>query len=210
MKRAALAILVLGLLVAPSGFADSVHNFAITQVQVSFTLNVVGDNMDFTFSGPHGNNVTGWGSVNCDFCAFYNTYAPGDSLDLSGDFVVEGMSQVKLGGITYNPETVTLFSSSLNGSTIIFPNGGSFSVTVPATFGPISGNGGQDSQFINFNLNTPPSGSLTVSFSWDADTGRYQFSSALYSATTVPEPATISFMVLGLSALAGMMKRKVL
>ena len=158
MKRAALAMMVLALFAAPSGFADSVHNFAMTQVQVYFDLDTEGDNMGFSFSGPHGNLVTGWGAVVCDFCSPQNTYAPGDSLYLTGDFFVEGTSHLKLGGNTYDP--VTLFSSTINGETITFPKGGGFSVTVPATFGPVSGNGGQGQYFINFNLNTPPKGKL--------------------------------------------------
>jgi hypothetical protein len=212
MKRAMWATAALLLLTAPFAFADSVKNFNITQTQIGFNLNDgSGGNLGFSFTSP-SSSIAGFGGASCDYCSFQTSFAPGDSVNLSvGDIFYEGFTSVKLGGTTYGTETAVLFNSSLSAPTITLPAGGSFSITVPAVFdSQVSGNAGQDPNFINFNLHTPSNGKLTVSFSWDSDLERYTFSSGSFSATApVPEPSTISLMVLGLSVvMGGLMRRR--
>lgn len=205
MKRILWVIVFLSM--AQIGFADGVQNFNITQVQIGFSLDISGGNMGFSFTGPM-NQVSGFGGAACDYCSVDSTFGPGASVNLSvGDIFYEGFGVVKLGGHLYDTETALLFDSSLAAPTITLPAGGSFSITVPATFASVvSGSAGQDPNFINFNLLTPTRGRLTVTFSWDPDLQVYTFSSGSFSAT-VPEPATITFMVVGLTAIGGVLGR---
>jgi len=210
MKRAIWTTAALLLLNAPFAFADSVKNFNITQTQIGFNLNDgTGGNLGFSFTSS-SSNISGFGGAVCDYCSFQTSFAPGDSVNLSvGDIFYEGFTSVKLGGTMYNTETAILFDSSISAPTITLPAGGSFSVTVPALFDSlVSGSAGQDPNFINFNLHTPSHGKLTVGFSWDSDLGMYTFSSGSFSATTAPEPSTLSLIVLGLSVMGGLMRRR--
>jgi hypothetical protein len=210
MKRFQWAIAMLLAVVAQCAYADSIPTFNITQVTVSVGINNgSGENIFFSLTGP-GTNISGDAGIGCfDWCSF-NNFSPGDSLSPNvGQMFISLFHSALLGGITYNPDSEIGFTSnfSLNvlGS-IIFPanfNGSTF--CVPASMpSSISGQAGSDQTFIQFNLKMPPGGNFCTT--WNFNGGQYQFVQGKFVATTVPEPGTLGFMVVGLASLVGVIR----
>jgi hypothetical protein len=210
----AIAILIVSL--AKCAYADSIPTFNITQATLFVGMNNgSGDNIFFALAGP-GTNISGDTGIPCfDWCDF-NNFSPGDVPPIGiGQMSISLFHSAIIGGTTYNPDGEIAFSSLFSVNVLgsfIFPanpNSSSFTACVPASMtSPISGFAGSGETFTQFQLNMPAGGSFCTTWNFDAVSVQYQFSQGKFVATTVPEPGTLGFLMIGLVSIAGVIRIK--
>ena len=216
MKSFTCTLITVVALLGHTANADSIRNFKINNVSISFGLNDgSGNNAAFSLMGA-GISITGTGGTGCfEWCGIDNFFAPGASLTPSIPFFgFDNISTLKIGGTSFNPDASTMGSSSILAlKAFNFPTGAvvpSFSVLIPATFtGPVRGLAGNGSQVIQFRLHLP-SGKLALTFSSTVGLDglpAYQFSTGTYIAV-VPEPGTLALGTVGLIGIAFMVKAR--
>jgi hypothetical protein len=216
MKLCTCTLIAVVALLGQSANADSIHNFKINHVSISFGLNDgSGDNATFSLVGP-GISITGVGGTGCfSWCGIDNFFAPGASLTPSIPFIgFDTISTLKIGGVSFNPDASTMGSSSILAlKGFNFPTGAvvpSFTVVIPAAFtGPVQGLAGNGSQVIQFRLHLA-SGKLALTFNGVVGLDglpAYQFSTGTYIAV-VPEPGTLALAAVGIFGIALMLKAR--
>ena len=179
-------------------YADSIPTYYVTHVVMHMSPNDgSGDNVSFTFTGP-GLTIVGFGGMACfDWCS-----GPVSSPDGSPTQIFIGaFGIVTINGRSYDPETLGFTSS---GS--FFSGDGSLNRFTTAYAG------GGDT-FLQFNLLAPTNGGWSLSFDYfppqDGQPGFYLFKEGSFEATgQTPEPGSISLMLTGLGAIAGIVKKR--
>jgi hypothetical protein len=216
MKSFQWVIVMLVAVLAKCANADSIPTFNITQATLFVGINDgTGDNIFFELTGP-GTNISGDTGIPCfDWCDF-NNFSPGDVPPLSiGQMAISLFHSAIIGGTTYNPDSEIAFTSNFSVNVLgsfIFPanpNSSSFTACVPASMiSPLSGFAGSGPTFTQFQLNMLAGGSFCTTWNFDAISVQYQFSQGKFVATTVPEPGTLGFLVIGLVSIAGVIRIK--
>jgi hypothetical protein len=195
-----LRILSLIFVLTISAFADPISVF--TNLSASFSMQPndgSGDNMGGSISGPGVNLVYGGGT---NWFMFDHGFASGSVFPTTGlgifpDYTVGtvGSQGVLSLGSTYFDMSSFTFSANGNNSTV-------FTVTVPASMGPIHGGATGD---LGFTLVTNP-GNVTLTFE-ESNLGMgllyYPVSGTFSTGTfsTTPEPGTLGLMGIGVGAI---------
>jgi hypothetical protein len=220
MKHLLSIVLLLLVVFVPCTYADTITILNITRADITIFPRQGGDgNVQYFFTGP-GADLSGVGTTNQTWLSgfsldgFFAGLFPGSSLNASVDplFIDLVQGSVSIGGqeLLVDPVSSALFTSSIATTSFQFPTNGqsTFTVTLPAFIGPISG----FTEDKSFQLELPP-GSLTLNFDFvpaqDPFPAYYQFSGGEFVApTTVPEPATIGLMATGLAGVIGVIRKK--
>ncbi len=183
-------------------FATSVHDLTNLNVNLNiFPNDGTGDNLGGAIYGSGVSLIVGGGTP---YYWFNNVdgFAPGSGGGGSTTIYFDSVVGT-IGSHSYDGN-LSIGAATLNADSFTFPTDGSgFTISVPASIGLIVLTGCTDSGCKTFNVSTN-SGVLTLSFDYDAGTGMYYGTGGSFvSATTpVPEPGTISLMILGLASIA--------
>ena len=206
--RIALAVFLMSSIAA---FANST-NFVQLGVLLDIGLNDgSGDNVGGTISGT-GVNLTVGAGTPFDYMNALVGIAPG-SQGFGGTTIFFNWASGQLGGQTYDSLGIYLDPVTLNAGAFTFPtNGQDFSVTLPASIDVITGHytGICPTPTCVFSLSIEP-GTLTLSYTYSADTGLYFGSGGLFVSNSVavaPEPATLGLVGMGLAVVGWRRVRK--
>lgn len=193
--RLALVAILLGAS-AHCAFADSIPTYYITHVVMFMGPNDgSGDNVSFTFTGP-GLNIVGYGGMACfDWCS---GPISDPSIAATGQIFIGAFGIVTINGKTYDRETFAFTSTFFSGDA---PNRLS------------SASVGAGDTYFQFNLLAPTNGGWNLNFDYfppqDGQPGYYLFTQGNFDATAqTPEPGSISLVLTGLGAIAGIAKKK--
>ncbi len=217
MKRILRVVMMLFVVAAPCAYADDIPIFGVTQTIIPFITNGNGDNEVFTFIGP-GININGGGTVQCDWCMFFDfSLTPGSSLTPGIERMIFDNTNgtATIGGQTFDLSGGFLFDSSILAlDSITFPTDGrsSFTVSVPAGFSEQFIQGSAPS-FGNYNLQILGYGvgTMSLNFTFVPQNGApsfYEFSRGQFSLVSAPEPGTLGLMATGLAGIVGMIRKK--
>lgn len=217
MKRLLWVAMMLFVVFAPCAYADGIPIFGVTQAIIPFVTNGNGDNEAFTFIGP-GININGGGTVQCDWCTFFDfSLTPGSSVTPGIGLVTFDNTNgtATIGGQTFDLSGGYLFSSSILAlDSITFPTDGrsNFTVSVPAGFSeqfiqgsaPLLGN--YNLQILGYGV-----GTMSLNFTFVPQNGApsyYQFSRGQFTLVSAPEPGTLGLMATGLAGIVGMIRKR--
>jgi hypothetical protein len=194
-----LAIASLLILCSQLTFADSIKTYWVTSVTMQMAPNNgSGDNIFFTFTGPHI-QFSGIGGMGCfEWCGadpIYDTPSV-----MPSQVYITGFGDVTIAGVVYPG-----YDLGFNGPGLFNDYGGVYPFVNAST--------GEGDSFFEFNLRLPQNGNWGASFTYippDGDMpGYYLFDGASFFARgTTPEPGTIALTLTGLAGIAGMVKRK--
>jgi hypothetical protein len=198
MSYLRLALVVLLALSAQFSRADTFKTFQITQVIMYMAQNNgEGDNVSFYFSGP-GVLIEGSGGMPCwDWCSSAGT------TDLSNvnmtQIFVDSFAYAFIGGKGYDPEMLVMSNP--------FTDNGDVA-------GFATGSVGSDTEFFQFNLILPTNGSWNLQFmgvqGQDGAPDYFVFTLGELTAerAITPEPGTLGLTLMGLTCIAGILKRR--
>jgi len=190
-------------------FATSVHDLTNLSVNLNIYPNDgTGDNLGGTIFGPGVSLTVGGGTP---YYWFNNVdgFAPGSGGGGSTTIFFDSVFGT-IGSKSYDPSDLFIDAATLNAGGFTFPTDGSgFTISVPASIGLIVLTGCTDTGCRTFNLITR-SGELTLSFEYDAGTGMYYGTGGSFvtGTTPVPEPGTVSLLILGLASIARLRHKK--
>jgi hypothetical protein len=194
------------LLFAPLNcFATSTHDSDLSVNLNIFPNDGTGDNLGGTILGPGVSLTVGGGTP---YYWFNNVdgFAPGSGGGGSTTIYFDSVFGT-IGSKSYSE--LFIGAATLNAGGFTFPTDGEdFAISVPASIGLIVLTGCTNSGCQTFNVITKP-GVLTLSFDYYAGTGLYYGAGGSFVSTTtpVPEPGTISLMILGLASIARLRHR---
>jgi hypothetical protein len=151
-----------------------------------------GDNAAGSISGP-GTLIATGGGTGCNWCFVGTSFSPGTTLNASISFLDFGSYFTGVfKGTIIDPNNFSIGSTTLTAGSFTFPsvvNGGTFSVTVPASMGSINIFTG--AQILPFQV---APGQLKLTFGFDDQ--QYFFEDGFYAST--PEPQTLILFGSGL------------
>lgn len=190
-----LATVSLLLLCSQLTFADSIKTYTITSISMHLSPNDgSGDDMVFSFSGPHI-QFSGLGGMQCTDCFTDPIYGdPGFSASY-GDIVF--FTSFVINGVAYSGDTVG-FNNLFNGVGGVSPL--------------VSGFAGEGDTFFEFNLRLPTNGGWSPSYTYVPPSGDqpgyFLFTGADFGASaSTPEPGTIALTLTGLGGIAGLVRK---
>jgi hypothetical protein len=197
MKLIARIISLSFLLVSISTFADTIRFGLNSNVELGPNYGA-GDNVGVTLSGQ-GVSISAFGGTPAFWFDGGTPYFPGQDTALGQTTIFWDAAFLQIGAIGYDFDQFDLAPTDLDVPYVTFPtNGKDFTVSVPwawALDGTIITN--CPNSGCGFLLVGNP-GKLSFSFIYEPTYGVYFANSASFS--TVPEPATFTFMAIGIAA----------